>query len=78
MSKPKTLLHVVMLDTHRTRISIIHENEHIPYRRRLVTIELTDDQATKLLPQKVGSECGKPVFEEIGQVWIEHPGETQS
>lgn len=72
MSKPKTLLHVVMLDTYRTRMSIVFENEHIPYRQRLVTIELTEGQAAKLLPREVGSDGGNPVFEEIGQVWIEN------
>lgn len=64
-------LQVVMLDTHRTRMSIVHENEHIPYGRRLVTIELTEAQAAKLLPRKVGSECGNPIFEEIGEVWLD-------
>lgn len=62
---------VVMLDTHRTRMAVIHENEHIPYRRRLVEVYLTPEQEELLEGRKVGIEAGEPVFEEIGPMWIE-------
>src|SRR5690606_30575618 len=78
MSEHNTLPHVVMLHTDRTRMSIVHENEHIPYRRRLGTIELAEGQAAKLLPREVGSDGGNPVFEEIGQVWIEFVDATNA
>ena len=64
-------LRVQMLDTHRTYLAVVHEGESLPYRRRLVTIELTEAQRRDLAPQYVGELKGKPVVEEIGQVWLE-------
>jgi len=64
-------LNVVMIDTFRTYIAVAYENDHLPYGRRLVQIELTPEQVEKLRPRELGSAQGKPFFEEIGQVWLE-------
>ena len=37
-------LQVVMLDRHRTEMAIVHENSCVPYGRRLVSIELTEER----------------------------------
>lgn len=67
-------LQVVMLDTWRTSIAITHENEHVPYGRRLVTIELTPEQLALLAPRHLGQNCGKPAHEEYGPSWLEVEG----
>lgn len=64
-------LRVVMLDTHRTQMALQHENESIPYGRRLVTIELTQEQSAMLERKSVGFNSNAEAFEEIGDVWLE-------
>lgn len=64
-------LTVVMIDTWRTRLAIVHENEYITYRRRTVQIELTPEQQKLLAPRKLGVDCGKDVHEEMGESWLE-------
>jgi hypothetical protein len=64
-------LQVVMLDRHRTEMAIMHENSCVPYGRRLVSIELTEEQVAALAPQSVGTSQGKEQFEQIGDVWLE-------
>jgi len=64
-------LQVVMLDRFRTEMAIVHENSCVPYGRRLVTIELTDEQCTALVPRVVGQSGIHDRHEEIGEVWIE-------
>lgn len=64
-------LRVVMLDTLPTVVALVHENEHQPYRRRLVTIELTPEQAALLHPRVTGKLNGKDQHEVIGEVWLE-------
>ena len=65
------VLTVVLADTLRTRIAIIHENEVCPYRRRTVQIVLTEDQRAALRPRSVGESSGRPVFEEVLDCWLE-------
>lgn len=62
---------VVMLNTWITQCAILHENEHRPYGRRLVTLELTPQQVSALRPMQVGMDRGQNVTESIGEVWIE-------
>lgn len=64
-------LTVVMVNTWRTQIAIVHENSFLPYTRRTVQIELTQEQVAALAPQKLGVNCGKDVHEEMGEVWLE-------
>ena len=70
MNLPDTLT-VIMLNTQRTYIAIVHENEHIPYGRRTIHVELTTEQIEKLRPKCVGSNGGKVVLEEVGEVFLE-------
>ena len=62
---------VVMLDRFRTEMAITFENQCVPYGRRLVTIELTDEQQDALVPRVVGQSGVTDRYEEIGDVWIE-------
>lgn len=64
-------LHVIMLDRHRTRIAVIHENASVPYGRRHVEILPTPEQEAELESLNVGSEGGHAVYEEIGETWLE-------
>ena len=67
---PRTLT-VVLADTHRTNVAITCENEHVPYRRRAVQIELTDEQRRALAPSYVGEGYGGAMHEEILDCWLE-------
>jgi len=60
-----------MINTWRTQMALVHENSYLPYSRRTVQIELTPEQVSSLAPQKLGVNCGKDVFEEVGEVWLE-------
>lgn len=62
----------VLADTHRTYIALTHENEHVPYRRRTVTIELTPEQREQLKPRSVGVRLGTDVTEEVLTCWLEN------
>lgn len=65
-------LTVILADTQRTYIAIVHENEHLPYRRRSVTIELTPEQAALLTPRSTGGRDGIETREEIAGCFIEN------
>ncbi len=64
-------LHFILADTHRTYVAIVHENEHVPYRKRIVTIELTPEQMEAIKPRKIGEMQGKEVYEELLDVILE-------
>lgn len=64
-------LTVIMLDRYRTEVAIIHENQHVDYGRRVVQIELTEDQLRQLAPRNVGQRGRTPVYEEYGPAWLE-------
>lgn len=64
-------LTVVIVNTWRTYMAITHENSFLPYARRTVQIELTPEQVAAIAPRKLGEDCGKDVFEETGEVWLE-------
>jgi hypothetical protein len=64
-------LNVIFLDTNRTRVALIHENQMIPYGRRHVQIELTPEQIKQLQRQQVGQSGEGIVYEELGDVWLE-------
>ena len=55
----------IIADTLTTMLRAIHEGEHSPYRKRTVTIELTESQKAQLALRKVGLSGGKPRYEEI-------------
>ena len=56
-------LMVELVNTHRTRMAVIHENDWLPFQRRIVSIELTPDQIAAIAPRELGVECGN--------VWLE-------
>jgi hypothetical protein len=62
----------VLADTHRTSVAIQFENEHIPFLRRTVTIELTPEQVAQLSPRRVGIANGVDAFEETLTCWLEN------
>lgn len=65
------ILTVIFADTLRTRMAIVHENEHLDYSRRTVHVELTAEQVAQLQPRVIGTEYGKSVTEEIDRVFLE-------
>lgn len=67
MSRAPKVLTVVMANTYRTEVSIVHENDHHPYIRRTVQIELTEEQRAQLEPQLLAPER----HEEILDCWLE-------
>lgn len=67
---PETLT-VVLADTHRTRIAIIHEGESLPFQRRTVHITLTDEQRAELAPRLCGKDGHHEAYEEIAGCWLE-------
>ena len=67
---PRTLT-VVLADTHRTMVSIVYENDHMPYRRRTVQIELTPEQREALAPRYLGRDGKEAAHEEVLDCWLE-------
>jgi len=66
-------LHFVLADTLATYLSLIYENEHRPYRKRVVTIELTPEQMEAIAPRSVGWCDGTERYEELLDVILEMP-----
>ncbi len=64
-------LHFILADTYRTYLATTFENEHVPYKKRIVTIELTPDQLDAIRPHKVGTSGGNEVYEEVLDVILE-------
>jgi len=64
-------LRFIWANTYRNRMAIIHENESIPWQKRVVSIELTPEQLSAIQPQHLGSDCGQPVYEEFFEVIAE-------
>lgn len=64
-------LHFILADTYRTYLATAFDNEHVPYRKRIVTIELTPEQMEAIKPRKVGVDQGKDVYEEVLDVILE-------
>ena len=71
LSRVPAVLTVVLADTWVTECAIVHENEHRPYKRRTVHIELTDEQRAEMAPRDVGESRGKPVYEVVLTSWLE-------
>lgn len=63
---------VILVNTLRTRVAVVHENDHLPFSRRTVQIELTPDQEAAIAGRVVGTWQGEDVFEEIGGCWLEN------
>ena len=62
----------VLADTYRTYVAHVYENEHMPYRRRVVMISLTPEQEAAIAPQVVGMDSGVEKHEEIIECFISH------
>ena len=52
-------------------MAINFENQALPYGRRIVSLRLTEEQRNVLHLRKVGESHGKPVFEDVGEVWLQ-------
>lgn len=64
-------LTIVMEDRWRTECAIVHENEHVPYGRRTVHIELTPEQLKQIEPRYLGNRGLTKIYEHHGQCWLE-------
>lgn len=71
MIDPPKVLTVVMADRTATYISLVHENEHQPWRRRTVQIRLTPEQREQLRPRPTGTINGQEQTEAIVDCWLE-------
>ena len=71
MSEARKVLTVVLADTWRTYMSVVHENEHRPYGRRTVQITLTPEQQEAIRPQCVGQGGGVEKYELVLDCWLE-------
>ena len=65
------MLTVVLADRHRTVSAIVNENEHVPYGRRTVQIELTPEQREAIAPRCLFPGGRSPVHEHILDCWLE-------
>lgn len=70
-------LHFILADTLETYIAIVYEGEYIPYKKRIVTIELTDEQKEKIKPRWCGKNCGKDCYEKLIEIIPEGYGEKE-
>jgi hypothetical protein len=78
MSRPPDTLTVVLANTHRTSVAIIHEGESMPYPRRTVQVHLTAEQQRLLAPQYTGHAGGVKMYEEVVGTWLEPPAEKSA
>ena len=62
----------IIANTWETAMRLNFENECVPYRKRIVTIDLTPEQKEKLILRKVGVDRGQDVYEEIIECFIEN------
>lgn len=61
----------ILADTHATHIAAVYENEHRPYRKRTVSIELTPEQVAALKPRPVGVLNGVEQVEELLECFVD-------
>lgn len=64
-------LMVVILSTTETTLRLQHENQLVPYGRRLVQIELTPEQQVALALKADGHMNGETTYERYGDMWFE-------
>ena len=64
----------IIANCHETRMRLEFENEWVPYKKRVVFINLTDEQVKQLKCENVGSSLGNEVYEEILEVFIDNGG----
>lgn len=64
-------LFVVMVDDCQSIIDMQHFQESTPYKRRVVSVELSEEQARKLRKKRTGENMGEQCFEFYGNAWIE-------
>ena len=65
------IIRVVLEDRWESRLALQHENQSIPYAKRLVTLTLTPEQEEAIRPRRIGTDCGREVFEDIREAWLE-------
>lgn len=70
---PPSKLTVVFADQWRTYLSIVHENQEMPYTFRSVQITLTPEQQELLTPRILGKNGSSDVHETIYQCFLEPP-----
>ena len=71
------VLTVVLANTYDTMIAISYENEHRPYKKRAVQIELTPEQEALIRPRVLGNNGGVEFREEVLECWLEPPKEEE-
>jgi len=71
-------LHFVLADTWVTTCAVMHENQITPYRKRIVTVELTPEQMQTIAPRCVGYNGSTPMFEELLEVILERDEEERN
>ena len=64
----------ILADTTRTYIGHVYENEHVPFKRRVVVISLTPEQEAAIAPEPTGMLDGKETVEEVIDCFIDHVG----
>ncbi len=62
----------ILADTQRTYVSITCENEHRPYSKRTVTLELTAEQLLQVKPRYTGDRGNARTYEEVLEVFVEN------
>ena len=67
----------IIADTWETEARLRYENEHVPYKKRTVTINLTDEQLKQIQCEKVGKESDVDKLEEIIDCFIENEQELE-
>jgi len=61
----------IIADELANRMRLQYENEFFPYRKRTVSIELTQEQIEQIGIKEVGIFEGTKVWEVIHEVWVE-------
>jgi len=61
----------ILADTTTTYVALVHENQHRPYSKRSVSIELTPEQELLIRPRKTGHINGKVQHEIILDCFVE-------
>lgn len=69
------ILNVILADVLGTKIGLIHLNEHIPIKKRVVQISLTNEQIEAVAPKRLGMLDGKEQHEEIFECFLTNGGE---
>lgn len=68
----------VFADIWETEMRLKHENEFVPYKKRTVSINLTEEQLKQIQCQRVGRDGNEDKYEEIIDCFIENEESVQN